>query len=115
MNDGLLDWDGFAVDLKHLRTQQGMTEQELGEKIGRSAKCIRDYEAGVTRPQLMTLHTLNDVLIGRNSWGMKVVDTTDGARPFFLNLADVPNDLLAAEVQRRLVSGMSEQSPTHAP
>lgn len=83
MNNGLLDWDGFAVDLKRLRTQQGMTEQELGEKIGRSAKCIRDYEAGVTRPQLMTLHTLNDVLIGRNSWGMKVVDTSEGARPFF--------------------------------
>ncbi|MCA8008631.1 helix-turn-helix domain-containing protein [Burkholderia cenocepacia] len=107
MNDGLLDWDGFAVDLKRLRTQQGMTEQELGEKIGRSAKCIRDYEAGVTRPQLMTLHTLNDVLIGRNSWGMKVVDTPEGARPFF-NLKDVPNDLLAAEVQRRLLAGKSE-------
>lgn len=106
MNDGLLDRNDacFASDLMRLRTQQGMSEQELADSIGCTAQCIRDYESGTVRPHLCTVHVLNDVLVGRNSWGMKVVDLPEGARPFF-DLKDVPNDLLTAELQRRRLSG----------
>lgn len=38
---------------------------------------------------------------------MKVVVTSEGARPFF-DLKDVPSDLLATEVLRRLLSGEGE-------
>ena len=108
MKDGLLDRDGsFAGDLTRLRTQQGMSEPELADKISCTPQCIRAYESGERRPQQWTVHALNDVLNGRNSWGMKVVDTPEGARPFF-DIKDVPNDLLAAEVQRRLLSGTGE-------
>ncbi|CDY78879.1 hypothetical protein BGLT_01610 [Caballeronia glathei] len=32
----------------------------------------------------MTLHTLNDVLNGRNSWGFHIVDSPKGAESVFL-------------------------------
>jgi DNA-binding XRE family transcriptional regulator len=52
MKDGLLDRDGsFAGDLTHLRTQQGMSESELAEKIGCTRQCICAYESGERRPQ----------------------------------------------------------------
>lgn len=105
MNDSLLDRNSsFAGDLMRLRMQQGMSEPELADKIGCTTQCIRDYESGARRPQLWTVHALNDVLNGRNSWGMKVVDSPEGARPAFFGLKDIPNDLLVAEVQRRLLS-----------
>ncbi len=106
MKDGLLDRDSrFAGDLMRLRTQQGMSERELAEKIGCTPQCVRAYESGERRPQQWTVHAFNDVLNGRNSLGIKVVDSPEGARPMFFDLKDVPNDLLAAEVQRRLLSG----------
>jgi ribosome-binding protein aMBF1 (putative translation factor) len=73
MRDGLLDRDGsFPSDLKRLRTQQGMSESELAERIGRTHQCIRAYEAGEVRPQDWTVQALNNVLIGRNAWGVTV-------------------------------------------
>ncbi|WP_059784368.1 helix-turn-helix domain-containing protein [Burkholderia multivorans] len=109
MTDGPLDRNDacLASDLMRLRTQQGMSEQELADRIGRTAQCIRDYASGAVRPHLWTVHALNDELVGRNSWSMKVVDTPEGARPFF-SVKNVPDDELAAEVQRRLLSGASE-------
>lgn len=108
MKDGLLDRDSsFAGDLTRLRTQQGMSELELADKIGCTPQCIRAYESSERSPQQWTVHAFNDVLNGRNSWGMKVVDTPEGARPFF-DLKDIPNDLFAAEVQRRLLSEADE-------
>ncbi|KDR39079.1 hypothetical protein BG61_34995 [Caballeronia glathei] len=64
--------------------QQGMGEQELADKVGCTAQCIRDYESGARSPQQMTLHTLNDVLNGRNSWGFHIVDSPKGAESVFL-------------------------------
>jgi ribosome-binding protein aMBF1 (putative translation factor) len=108
MKDGLLDRDSsFASDLTRLRTQQEMSEPELADTISCTPQCIRAYESNKRRPQQSTVHAFNDVFNGRNSSGMKVVDTQEGARPFF-DLKDIPNDLLAAEVQRRLLAGVSE-------
>lgn len=110
MKDGLLNRDdSFADDLAHLRTQQGMSESELAEKMGVTPQCIRAYESGKRRPQDWTVQGFNDTLLGRNSWGITVsaVDTPEGSGRFS-NLRDVPDDALAAEVRRRLLSGSGE-------
>lgn len=102
MREGLLDRRDATLpgDLLRLRTQQGVSEEELGERIGRDAKTIRNYEAGTVRPQDWTVQALNDVLVGRNSWGVTVTDTPEDARAYF-SLAEIPDEVLEAEVQRR--------------
>lgn len=110
MKDGLLDRnDGlFAADLKRLRTQQGMTAQELAERAGCTPQCIGAYESGKRHPQWDTVHAFNDVLNGRNALGMEIVDSPEGARQVFFGLESVPKDLFAAEAHRRLLAGTSE-------
>jgi ribosome-binding protein aMBF1 (putative translation factor) len=53
MKDGLLDRnDGCSADdLNLLRLQRGMSEQELADSIGHTARCIRNCEAGAVSPQ----------------------------------------------------------------
>lgn len=73
MKDGLLARDNsFSSDLTRLRVQQGMSESELADAIGRTHQAIRAYEAGEVRPHDWTVQALNDVLVGRNAWGMVV-------------------------------------------
>lgn len=110
MKDGLLDRNdaSFPSDLTRLRTEQRLSELELGEMIGRTAQCIRDYESGVTLPQQWTVNGLNNVLVGRNSWGMTVGEAKAIPRVYF-DLESVPKDEFAAEAHRRLLSGTGSE------
>jgi ribosome-binding protein aMBF1 (putative translation factor) len=64
MKAGLLDRDdgSFAADLRRLRTQQGLSERELAESLGRPGQCIKAYESGKSHPNQDTVNTLNLVL-----------------------------------------------------
>jgi len=44
--------DAWAANLKLLRKQNGLSQKELGHKVGVNASRIRDYELGVCEPNL---------------------------------------------------------------
>ncbi len=61
----------FAQRLKELRKEKGMTQTELGEKLGYGYTAIANYESGRNEPSLSDLHficrildTSSDYLIG---------------------------------------------------
>ncbi len=54
--------NNFAKNLYILRTSQGMTLEELGEKVGVTSKSIGKYERGNSTPTLEHLVKLADVL-----------------------------------------------------
>lgn len=106
MKDGILERDGnFASDLKHLRTQQAMTERDLAEKLGCTSECIREYEAGVRRPQLMTVDQINQALVGRDRFGVEAPASRGRHSVAPVRLADLPDEVLVAELRRRWHSG----------
>ena len=50
-----------ANNLRRLRAVKGMTQQELGEKIGVTGKAIRHYEKGIRQPNLELAKKIADV------------------------------------------------------
>lgn len=53
----------LSENLKRIRKEQRYTRKELGEKIGFSAKTIRDIEVGENdNPKLLTLVALSKAL-----------------------------------------------------
>lgn len=60
--------------IKQLREAAGLTQRELGERIGVSGPAVAMWETGENRPTLTNLEKLSDVLgvsvdaiLGRNS------------------------------------------------
>lgn len=49
-------------NIRKLRKAQGLTQAELGEKVGASQKVIADYEAGGSRPPVERIPALARVL-----------------------------------------------------
>lgn len=47
--------------LRELRIKAGMTQEELGKKVGRKENTICKYEKGLREPKLETWKTLADV------------------------------------------------------
>lgn len=52
--------EAFAVTLKMLRLQHGLTQQELAEKLGISAVTISGYELGRREPSIEILERIAD-------------------------------------------------------
>ena len=52
----------FAVRLRTLRTQRGLTQAELGAKIGVEGSVVRGYELKLHNPSLISLQRLAEVL-----------------------------------------------------
>lgn len=50
-----------ANNLRRLRAVKGMTQQELGEKIGVTGKAIGHYEKGIRQPNLELAKKIADV------------------------------------------------------
>ncbi|WP_321817803.1 helix-turn-helix transcriptional regulator [Paraburkholderia sp. J69-2] len=106
MKDGILERDGnFASDLKRLRTQHAMTEQDLAAKLGCTARNIRDYEAGVRRPHPMTVDQINHALLGRDRFGEDAPATRARKTAALVCLKDLSDDVLVAELRRRWHGG----------
>lgn len=53
---------GFPENLKAARTKKGLTQEQLGEKIGVSKMCISQYESGQREPKIATLKLIAKVL-----------------------------------------------------
>lgn len=52
----------FKDRLRELRTEKGLTQQELGDAIGLHGMSISGYERGVKKPSFEALDGLADVL-----------------------------------------------------
>lgn len=48
--------------LKALREQKGMTQRELGARVGVTLQAVSQWEAGIKRPSVANLERLADVL-----------------------------------------------------
>lgn len=48
--------------LKQLREAAGMTQRELGDRVGVSPQAVAQWETGVKRPSVANLTKLADVL-----------------------------------------------------
>lgn len=48
--------------LKALREQKGMTQRELGDRVGVTLQAVSQWEAGIKRPSVANLERLADVL-----------------------------------------------------
>lgn len=54
----------FQERLKQLRTEAGLTQNELAEKLRMSKGAIGNYESGQREPNMDTLDTIADFFIG---------------------------------------------------
>ena len=45
-----MDYDDFGENLKRLRKGQGLTQRELGAKVGLSKAAVSKYESGISFP-----------------------------------------------------------------
>ncbi len=65
----------FAENIKMLRIDKGISQEELGKIIGVSQQCVSKWEAGKADPTLTSLWKLADlfgvsidILCGRTEW-----------------------------------------------
>lgn len=52
----------FAERLKALRTEKGMTQVELGQRLGYGYTAIANYESGRNQPSLADLNSICEIL-----------------------------------------------------
>lgn len=50
----------FGTNLKHLRKQKGITQQEIANEINTSRSCISNYESGNRQPDNQTIKLIAD-------------------------------------------------------
>lgn len=50
------------MNLKEIRKEKGMTQEELANAIGMSSQAVHYYENGTREPNLKTLQKLSDTL-----------------------------------------------------
>lgn len=50
----------FGANLKHLRKQKGITQQEIADRINTSRSCISNYESGNRQPDNQTIKLIAD-------------------------------------------------------
>lgn len=58
----------FTERLKELRLKKGLTQTELGEKVGVTKQTIINYEKGTTEPSFENLIKLADLLEVSLDW-----------------------------------------------
>ena len=56
-----MDTKKIGVFLKQLRKESGMTQEQLGEKVGVSNKTVSRWETGNYMPPVECLHILSDI------------------------------------------------------
>jgi len=74
--------DGFAERLRQLRAQRGLSQEELGEKVGLHYNHIGRYERAESRPSAAKLSALAEAL-GVSSDYLINGNSTDYARARF--------------------------------
>ena len=52
----------FAMNLRTIRKRQGLTQKELGDRLGITYACITQWECGARQPKLSSLHRLAGAL-----------------------------------------------------
>lgn len=74
----------FGERLKSLRESNGLTQDELAEKVGVTKQAISQYERGVRRPDFDTLSALcdlfnvsTDFLLGKSDYTSRLLDENE--------------------------------------
>ncbi|MEM7550257.1 MAG: helix-turn-helix transcriptional regulator [Bacteroidota bacterium] len=52
--------NNFAINLKFLRKNIGLNQEELAERLGKKKSIISNYESGTTNPGLIVLESIAD-------------------------------------------------------
>lgn len=52
----------MSLNLKKIRTQKGITQEELATKCGVSQQAVCNYEAGIREPSLYTVKRIASTL-----------------------------------------------------
>lgn len=89
----------FAGRLRELRSQRGLTQSELANRIGVNKQTISQYERGVREPNFETLDALcdyfnvsSDYILGKEDVTMRYVDAkglemldSDELAPYYID------------------------------
>lgn len=101
-------------NLRQLRLERKMTQQELGARAGLTGPKISELESGRGNPQLSTLHQVADAL------GVGVHDLFEEGEPISVDATDLVGELSALEAEdydllrrlaRRLARGSKPSKP----
>lgn len=94
----------FGENLRKLRKRSGLTQQELGDKIGISKQQISDYEHGKKAPGLSTLNAVADFFGVSTDFLLGRIDYEDksflGAVCKYTGLSEVAVKELNAEIEQ---------------
>lgn len=94
----------FGENLRKLRKRSGLTQQELGDKIGISKQQISDYECGKKAPGLSTLNAVADFFEVSTDFLLGRIDFEDnslvGAVCEYTGLSKVAVKELNAEIEQ---------------
>lgn len=80
----------IAENIRRIRKERGLTQEELGKLVGLSGVAIMRYEKGQREPKVETLEKIAFVL------GVKVFSIMR------FDLSEVPTKELLAELERRI-------------
>ena len=58
----MVDYNSVGLRIRHKRTEQGITQEELAFQINTSAAYISNIERGIKKPSLQKLSDIADVL-----------------------------------------------------
>jgi len=72
-------WDADAV--RSLRSQLGLTQAELADRIGTRQQTISEWETGVSRPRRMSQRLLRMVAESSTAYEADPSGSSDGSRP----------------------------------
>lgn len=81
---------GVAENIKRIRKERGLTQEELGKMVGLSGVAIMRYEKGQREPKSETLEKIA-LALGIKVFGLMRFD-----------LSEVPTKELLAELERRV-------------
>ena len=93
--------------IRQLRLARGMSQPELGDRIGRVFQQVQKYEQGISSPNLSLLCAMADALevsLGELLAGIADGPAPDGLRPIETELLKAARALPSDDVRRALLT-----------
>lgn len=96
----------FSVRLKWRRETRGLTQKEMGEKLGMTQSSYSKYEYGLREPNLSTLAKLPDILKESLDFLLGIVDVDNDIIDEYIELFEKEEKI--REIQRRIQEAYEE-------
>ncbi len=88
----------IGIAIKHIRSQRGLTQEELAHKSGLSRTSISQIETGDKHPQRKNLEKICKVLMVPEStiylYGLEMVDVPDSKKELYKDLHPILRDMI---------------------